>query len=270
MGNGSLKVAETGHESIALAFVEARAAGRALSTYPGERPDSLADAYAIQDRAITIGRRAVGGWKVGRIWSPDDVRLGANRLAGPIFTESIIDAEEGASPAMPVFAGGFAAGEAEFMIRLGPSAGLEPPHTDTDTLGWIDEIRIGIEVASSPYPDINADGPCVTISDHGNNAGLVLGRSVPRDLWKSLRGIEIVAMIDNAEVGRNTAAEMLDGPLGAVRFLLANLRSRGIPTPAGTWISTGAVTGVHPVAPGQNFTADFRGLGQVACAISAY
>lgn len=270
MRNGSLKAARADHHSIARAFVDARRAGRALAAYPGTRPASLSEAYAIQDCAMAIGGRTVGGWKVGRIWPPDDARLGADRLAGPIFTDAIVEARGGGSPAMPVFADGFAAGEAEFMVRLAPPPDRAPPRSDGETLRWIDDVRIGVEIASSPYPGINADGPCVTISDHGNNAGLVLGAPIPRDAWDKLPEIEIVASIDGEEAGRKTAAEMLDGPLGAVRFLLANLASRGITAAPGTWISTGAVTGVHPVVPGQTFHAEFRGYGQIGCSISAY
>jgi 2-keto-4-pentenoate hydratase len=270
MGNGSLEAALADHDGIASSFVAARREGRALSAYPGALPTDLAAAYTIQDRAIAIGGGTPGGWKVGRIWPPDDTRLGSNRLAGPIFANTIVDAADGQVPSMPVFVGGFAAGEAEFMIRLAPPVGGSLPQNDADTLGWIDDVRIGIEVASSPYPGINANGPCVTISDHGNNAGLVLGRAIPREDWGHLRDIEIVALVDDREVGRNTAEEMLDGPLGAVRFLLGNLASRGIAVAPGTWVSSGAVTGVHPVVPGQIFKAEFSRFGQVGCLIRAY
>lgn len=270
MGKGSLIADAADHDLIAGSFVNARRERRALAQYPGVRPESLTAAYAIQDRSIAIGGQAIGGWKVGRIWAPDDTRLGADRLAGPIFEEVIIEADDGSVPSMPVFAEGFAAAEAEFMIRLAPKEGTPLPATDADTLDWIDEVRIGIEVASSPYPGINADGPCVTISDHGNNAGLVLGPAIPPGSWDQLRSIEIAAYVDGNEVGRKTATEMLDGPLGAVRFLLANLSARGIEAPAGTWVSSGAVTGVHPVVPGQTFMAAFEGFGNVACAIRAY
>ena len=65
------------------------------------------------------------------------------------------------------------------------------------------------------------------------------------------------------------AAAMLDGPFGAVRFLLANLAARGIDASGGLWVSTGAITGVHPVAVGQRVTAQFVGHGEVRCRIVA-
>jgi 2-keto-4-pentenoate hydratase len=247
--------------------VEARRAGRAIAAYPGLRPSDLAQAYRVQDAAITLWQREIGGWKVGRINPPEDRLLGASRLAGPIFSDTIVDGTATA-PAMPVFAEGFAAGEAEFLLRLRIPESGERPRDDGETLGWIDQVRIGIEIASSPYAGINVDGACVTASDQGNNAGLVLGAVVARERWGGLDAIEVETRVGDRVAGRANAATMLDGPLGAVRFLLDNLAERGIEPRSGWWISSGAVTGVHPVRPGDRLSARFEGIGEVACSIA--
>jgi 2-keto-4-pentenoate hydratase len=75
--------------------------------------------------------------------------------------------------------------------------------------------------------------------------------------------------IGDEVVGRASVASMLDGPLGAVRFLLANLRGRGIEPSKGWWISSGAVTGVHGIRPGDRLSARFIGIGEVSCRIAA-
>ncbi len=255
--------------AVAEAFVAARRAARVLSAYPGTRPGDLSAAYAIQDRAIAIDGRAVVGWKVGRINPPEDVGLGTNRLAGPIFAGSAVIAENGTVPAMPVFAGGFAAAEAELLLHVAPGLSGSLPQDDAQTAACIDDIRLGIEIASSPYAAINADGPAVTASDFGNNAGLVLGRSLPGWREIDLNAIEVRTEIDGETVGTATAATMLDGPYGAARFLLANLAARGIDFSAGLWVSSGAITGVHRVSPGQAVLAQFGDHGSVACTIVA-
>lgn len=258
-----------GTKAVAEAFVAARRAARALATYPGDRPVDLASAYAIQDHAIGIDGRAVVGWKVGRINPPHEALLGTNRLAGPIFAGSTVMVENGAIPALPVFAGGFAAAEAELLLHVAPGLTGPLPQDDSQTIAVIDEIRIGLEIASSPYAGINADGPAITASDFGNNLGLVLGRRL--DGWRGLdlNAIEVRTEIDGETVGAATAATMLDGPYGAVRFLLRNLDTRGIDFSAGLWVSSGAITGVHPVAPGQSVLARFGDHGAVACTIVA-
>ena len=251
---------------IAQAFIDARRNGTALDRYPGNRPESLAAAYEIQDCALSIWDRAVGGWKVGKINPPDDARLGANRLAGPVFAD-LIHRSGGDAPArFHIFRGGFAAVEAEFMLRVGATEGPAPTGRD-DAPCWIDEIRIGIEVASSPYAAINADGPCVTISDHGNNAGLLLGPKVPMDMWGELDRIGVSLEIDGSVAGQATTGTMLDGPFGAAAFLFDNLARRGIEPQAGWWISSGAITGVHPVSAGQVARARFEGLGDVCVTV---
>jgi len=254
-------------QSVATAFVSARRAARALAEYPGVAPQDLASAYRIQDAAIRLDGRAVAGWKVGRIFPPLDSQLGANRLSGPVFADEVVSAANGEVPAMPVFAGGFAAGEAELLLHVAPGWNGEVPSDDAGTRAILDEVRLGIEVASSPYPRINADGPLVTVSDFGNNHGVVMGPALQgwRDL--DLCAIVVRAEIDGAAVGEATAATMLDGPYGAVRFLLENLSARGFDLSNGLWVSTGAITGVHPVVPGQRVTAVFGDHGSLSCTI---
>ncbi|GGB90352.1 2-keto-4-pentenoate hydratase [Novosphingobium endophyticum] len=254
---------------MAEAFVTARRDRCVLARYPGEAPSDMAEAYRIQDLAIDFDGRPIAGWKVGRINPPDDARLGANRLAGPIFADSVVEAPSGESPAMPVFAGGFAAAEAEFLLHVAPGWDGAVPQDDAGTLALLDAVHVGIEVASSPYPGINADGPPVTASDYGNNFGLVVGPGLAG--WEAMDFDDVTVRleIDGALAGENTTAAMLDGPLGAVRFLLGNLVGRGIDCGSGTWVSTGAVTGVHPVRPGEQVTASFGQHGAVRCAIVA-
>lgn len=250
---------------IANAFVEARRSGAAIASYPGDRPVDLPTAYDIQDCALSIWDREIGGWKVGKINPPHDERLGANRLVGPAFTDVISYAAD--TPArFQVFRGGFAAVEAEFMLRIA-ATDAPLPRTPNEAMEWIDEVRIGIEVASSPYAAINIDGPCVTVSDHGNNAGLLLGPVVPKAMWPQIDEIGVAIDIDGETVGTATTATMLDGPFGAAAFLLDNLRKRGIEPRPGWWISSGAITGVHEIAKGQSSTARFDGLGEVTVVI---
>jgi 2-keto-4-pentenoate hydratase len=47
------------------------------------------------------------------------------------------------------------------------------------------------------------------------------------------------------------------------------MAQRGIALGAGQWISTGAVTGVHPVSPGNRVAARFDGRLSVECTIKA-
>jgi 2-keto-4-pentenoate hydratase len=248
---------------IAEAFVAARRQDKVLSDYPGQIPQSFDHAYKIQDAAIALNGSAVGGWKVGRV--PDQLvaHYGAERLVGPIFSDSMVYAPSEGAVTVPVLQG-FAAVEAELMLRIGGDA--TGVRSLTDARAVVDEVRFGLEIASSPFSGINDHGPAVTASDFGNNYGLVLGPLVEGWQDRDLLNTPVELMIDGELIGQGKAATMLDGPFGAVSFLLQLLEKRGIEVPAGTWVSTGAITGVHKISAGQTGKAIF-GQNEVVSAI---
>jgi 2-keto-4-pentenoate hydratase len=254
---------------IADRFLSARRAAGGLAAYPGVFPATLDEAYAIQDEAIALWDRPVIGWKVGRINPPLADHFGADRLAGPIFDcRRVAGASE--MPEMPVFAEGFAAGEAEFLLRVGraPPAG-KSEFTLDEAADLIDAVHVGIEIASSPLGSINQLGPIAVISDFGNNNGMVVGAAVESWRTSGFEDWQVVTSIDGAEAGSGRAAAFPDGAIGAARFLLELMALRGIALVPGQWISSGAVTGVHPARPGQRVEADFGGRHRIACALVA-
>lgn len=254
---------------IAGRFLAARRAAGSLGDYPGPFPATLDQAYAIQDEAIARWDRPILGWKVGRINAPLSDTLGSNRLAGPIFS-SVRAGGNGGLPAMPVFAGGFAAGEAEFMLRIGaaPPAG-KTEFTLEEAAGLIDAVHVGIEIASSPLGTINELGPIAVISDFGNNNGMLIGAEIEN--WRSsdFEQWDVVSLLDGEEIGRGRASSFPDGAIGAARFLFELMAARGIALTPGQWISSGAVTGVHRARPGQTVEARFSDGFDIACRLVA-
>lgn len=251
---------------IARSFVDARRTGEALPDYPGDMPAALAEAYAVQDAAIDLTARPVAGWKVGRINPPVE---DTNRLSGPIFADQVFVAD-GGTIAMDVFEDGFGAAEAEFLLRIGSAPDpAKTSYTIDEARALIDAVHVGIEIASSPFPGINENGPGVTISDFGNNNGLIVGTAI--DGWREidLDSWPVELWIEGEQAGAATTATMLDGPFGAARFLFESMAARGIALSPGQWISTGAVTGVHPVKTGDRVEARFDGRLTVDCVIKA-
>lgn len=251
---------------IARSFVGARRAGHALPDYPGDMPSDLDDGYAVQDAALALTESKVAGWKVGRINPPIGT---VDRLAGPIFADQVVIAD-GSPITMPVFADGFAAAESEFLLRIGAAPDpRKKSYTIDEARALIDAVHVGIEIASSPFPGINDHGAPVTVSDFGNNNGLIVGaaidgwRDVDFDTWP------VELWVEGERVGAATTATMLDGPFGAARFLFELMAARGIALEAGQWISTGAVTGVHPVRVGDRVEARFDDRLTVECTIKA-
>ncbi len=251
---------------IARTFVEARRDGHAVPEFPGDVPTTLDQGYAVQDAALLLADSVVAGWKVGRINPPLD---GIDRLTGPIFADHVVMASADLV-AMPVFAEGFAAAEAEFLLRIGTAPDpAKMRYTVDEARAMIDAVHVGIEIASSPFPGINALGATVTVSDFGNNNGLVVGADAEGWREGDVNGWPVELWINDALIGAATSATMLDGPFGAVRYLLEHMAARGIALSPGQWVSTGAVTGVHPVAIGDRVEARFDGRFAVHCTIKA-
>jgi 2-keto-4-pentenoate hydratase len=254
---------------IADRFLSARRSASGLPDYPGDMPTSLDEAYAVQDAAIAAWKRPIVGWKVGRVPPPLVGRFGVDRIAGPIFSSRPVQGD-GDAIRMPVFDKGFAAAEAEFLLRIGRKP--DPAQTSfslEDAADLIDAVHVGIEIASSPLRAINQLGPVAIVSDFGNNNGLVVGAAI--DDWRE-SGFEswpVKTLLDGVEVGSGKATAFPNGALGSARFLFELMARRGIALEPGQWISSGAVTGVHDARPGQDAEAHFNGGMQVRCRLVA-
>ena len=252
--------------AIARRFVAARLGAAPLASYPGALPEDLDHAYAIQDAAITLWPDAVGGWKVGRIPSPWRERYGEERLVGPIFRTSIRWSTAGKVLDCPVFEGGFAAVEAEYVIQLAKDAPADKlSWTADEALGIAASLHVGVEPASSPLESINRLGPAVVVSDFGNNAGLLVGPEVPRFWERTDESLVCEVFIDGRSVGRGGAASIPRGPLAALAFALARCARRGRPLRAGDFVSTGAASGIHDIRPGQGARLSFGDDGEILC-----
>jgi 2-keto-4-pentenoate hydratase len=159
-------------DAIARAFVEARRQARPLDRFPGTLPSTLADAVAVQERVLALCGRRLAGWKVAMIRPDLRAPLASDRLAGPVFADAIHDLPQGGRAEVGVFAGGFAALEAEFVARFARDLVPGPNGFDAAAiLAALAGIHAGAEVASSPFAGLNDLGPTAVVCDHGNKIG---------------------------------------------------------------------------------------------------
>jgi len=240
-------------DAIAAELVAARTEGRSLTGFPGAIPGSMAEAYRIQDRAISQWSDSLAGWKIGFI--PADRRSAGepDRLIGPIWRRQFHLSEEQATPTeMGIFADGFAAVEAELVILLSQDLPAHPEGdwTAEEAAGLEQELLIGIEVASSPIPDINSLGPTVIAADFGNNNGLVLGSVVADRPGEP--AVAIACYIDGHLIGEGSAENLPGGMHHGLATAFNVLVGRGHSVRAGMVFATGAITGIHPIGLGQH------------------
>jgi 2-keto-4-pentenoate hydratase len=246
-------------DQVAAELVAARTEGRSLTRFPGVVPATMAEAYQIQDLAMARWRDALLGWKIGYISADRRGSGEPDRLVGPIWRRRFHESGRNLPPVeVDIFTSGFAAVEAELVIRMGQDLGSH------DGGGWTadqaaeleQQLLIGIEVASSPIPDINALGPTVIAADFGNNNGLVLGPVLADRTGRAPD--QIACYIDGQLVGEGSAANLPGGIHHGLATALNILASRGQPVRAGMVFATGAITGIHSIGSGQHCRVEVR------------
>ncbi len=258
-------------DEIANRFVTARRSATALEGYPGDIPSKLEDSYAIQERAIKLWDRPVIGWKIGRLAPEKQAEHGTERLAGPIFAPTF-KTYDGSAVILPIFTGGFAAVEAEYVFRIAHDTDpAKTEYSEEEALRLIDGLFAGVEMAGSPLATINKLGPTVVASDFGNNFGLILSERLAEfdsDSTVNTLGPDAVKAykarteIDGQVVGEGGLFTMPGGPLKAIAWLAGHLAGRGRPLTKGQLISSGATTGIHDIAAGQTSRVFFSTEGR--------
>lgn len=250
-------------DEIARAFTQARLSSAGLAEYPGEVPQTLDEAYAIQDAAIKLWPHKIAGWKIGGIGGDYAVKFNETKLSGPVFENQIYKSND-VSLDMPVFAEGFAAIEPEIVMIVNKDAPADKMNwTLEEAQDFVGAVHIGVEIASSPFPSINDMGPLVTISDFGNNNGLIIGQELPGWRESKLEDWTVETLIEGKSVGITTPP----GPLLSFRFVLENTARRGMPLKKGMAITTGAITGVHQAYSGQSSVIKCSGAADINLAL---
>lgn len=251
-------------EKISNTLVEARRSCTGLTSFPGELPQTLKTAYAIQESSIGKWDDKVVGWKVGGIPPHLQEQLKDVRLCGPVFKKSVQYSDGTNHLKMPVFKDGYSAIEAEFVMELGdtsqlPAVGL----TQKQIEDVISRVYIGFEMASSPIQKTNDIGSTAVISDFGINSGIIVGPEVVNWNDIDLSSVNVTVDIDGTQYGPTSPKPALEGPFGAVKFLIEHMKKHGQTIEPGTYVSTGAITGVHDSEVGAKAEITFDGLGQL-------
>lgn len=255
-------------KEIATRLAAARRDATPLAAFPGEPPANLDAAYAIQDTGISLASGDVAGWKVGKIPLHLEDDCGIDRLAGPIFRDTIQTVESGDTVDMAGFDGGFIAIEAEFVIVIARDAPADKTTwTTAESAQMIDRLCIGLELASSPLHNINDLGPAVVVADFGNNRGLLVGPTIEDWRTRPPETMVCTSHIDGTKVGDGGAFTLVGGFVRSAQFLLELNAHRGTPLRAGDVIATGQTTGIHDIQVGQTGTIDFGDDGVLECRI---
>ncbi|MBB3861281.1 2-keto-4-pentenoate hydratase [Novosphingobium hassiacum] len=255
------------YESLCNAIVMARRNGQTCVVERVALPADVAQAYAMQAELVAQWGEPVVGWKVGRFLGEEEQRFGVNRFVGPIFAGTVEDVTPAVEAIFPAIEGGTSAFEAEVIAVLAQDLPVGKTDWTAETIGVaISDWHIGIEVAGCPVPGLGTMGALPSVAVFGNNLALLVGPAVSED---QVDAISCETHIDGALAGSARAASLPGGPKTAVAFALNQLSAMGVALKAGTFLSTGAITGVHAVDIGQSCTADFGPHGRLTCKVAS-
>jgi 2-oxo-3-hexenedioate decarboxylase len=236
---------------------------RAVCLVPPSRQWPGFDLAAADRVAAETDRRRIAageqprGWKIGftnrTIWP----RYGVHE---PIWarvwntTLTLLDSTEA-----EVSLAGLVQPRIEPEIVFGLAAELCGDMDDAALAGCMAWVAHGVEIVHTHIEGWRYDGAADPLADFGLHGRLLVGPRVPVAGWttlgRDLAALTIVLEHEGREVDRGTGANVLDGPLNALRLWRRAMATRRPATAvcAGEVVTTGTLTDAWPVAPGQRW-----------------
>jgi 2-keto-4-pentenoate hydratase len=134
--------------------------------------------------------------------------------------------------------------------------------TEEDVLAATAALAPAIELIDSRITDWKIK-LCDTIADNASSAGFVLGteRVLPSDV--DIKAIDAVLTRNGEVVAKGRSDAVLGNPVTAVAWLARKVDSFGVRLRAGDVVLPGSCTRAIDARPGDNFVAEFDGLGSV-------
>jgi 2-oxo-3-hexenedioate decarboxylase len=262
---------EAGRKDIDAIAAEAFAvldAGRQIASFSGRfSPFGLDDAYrvtaAVLEKRKARGERAVGrkiGFTNRTIWAEYGVYA---PMWGYVYDRTVHDlATAGAGFSLS----GLAEPRIEPEIVFGLAAAPAPGMDARALIGCVEWVAHGFEIVQSIFPDWKF-AAADTIAAYGLHGALLIGprhRAAARaqDWTRDLAAFEIDLFRNAGPVDHGRAANVLDGPLLALRHLVDLLAADPVnpPLAAGEIVTTGTLTRAFPVVAGETWTTELTGV----------
>lgn len=252
-------------EELAAALAEAERSRIPMSPLTAAQPGiDVVDAYEIQ--LINIRQRVaegaqVVGHKVGlsseamqRMMGVDEPDYGHLLAEMEVFEDVPVPASRYLFPRVEVEVGFILADDL-------PGAGC----TEDDVLAATAAFAPAIELIDTRITEWKI-GLCDTIADNASSAGFVLGsqRVSPKDI--DICAIDAVLTRNGEVVAEGRSDAVLGNPVTAVAWLARKVDSFGVRLRAGDIVLPGSCTRAIDVRAGDDFVADFAGLGSVRLA----
>lgn len=237
-------------EEIFAAIAE----GRQIQSISARVPDfDAAAAYRVASVVGALrGERTVGrkiGFTNRTIWE----RYGVD---GPMWSDvtdrTLLQIADG-----PVSLAGLCQPRLEPEVAVCLAGSPSPGMSDETLIGCIAWFAPAFEIVQSIYPDWRFTlADC--IAANALHARLLVGPPAEPGPWAlGLPQMEVTLRRGETAVDKGVGANVLDGPLAALRYLVEMRAAEGAVLAPGEIISTGTITDAWPIAPGETWTADY-------------
>ncbi|MFA5082200.1 MAG: fumarylacetoacetate hydrolase family protein [Hydrogenophilaceae bacterium] len=239
-------------DSIARRLVDAYRQRIRIPALPASGPADIGQAYAVQ-RAVwreLAGEGRPTAWKVGAsaldaepvaaAVLPSRLAFGPARLPGDLFTGLGI--------------------EAEIALRFARNLPARPkPYDHAEILAAVGSAHVAMELVDTRLADAAAAGPLWRLADSLLNGALVLGDAIVD--WHGLDGSSrmLRVAVDGQELAHVAGRPPLSDICHCLPWWLAHVGG----VRPGDIVTTGAWSGMHPVAAAGRFAVVIEGLGRV-------
>ena len=234
----------------------------------------LDDAYrvtaAVRQMRETRGENVLGrkiGFTNRTIW--DEYQIDAP-MWGYIYDRTVYELAD-AGPTVSLT--GLAEPRIEPEIVFGLAAAPEPGMDERALLACVDWVAHSFEIVQSIFPRWEFTLPD-TVAAYGLHGRLFIGLRHPIsdtvDDWKrDLSTFRIDLERDGTVVDQGRASNVLGGPVSALRHLVEVLATDPVnpPLAPGEIVTTGTLTRAFPVAPGETWTTEPKGIALDGIAI---
>jgi len=154
--------------------------------------------------------------------------------------------------------------ECEIAVRLSQNlAAGQRPFTEDSVAGAIEAYLPAIEIVDDRYERWETLGAPTLVADDFFAAACVLGAAVPRAAAPDLLAVTGRALINGAEAGRGTGADVLGHPHHALAWLANHLAEEGRGLHAGQIVLTGSLVKTVWLKAGDHVVMELAGLGRV-------
>ena len=267
MTNGNIN-ALTEFQAIATQALAALDTGGQITPFSARLSSfNLDEAYrvtaAIRQMRETRGEMPVGrkiGFTNRTIWTEYNVY---EPIWGYIYNRTVHNISEiGETFSLLGLAEPCIEPEIVFKLGIAPTPGMD----EEALLGSIDWVAHGFEIVQSIFPGWKFSAPD-TVAAFGLHGALLIGprHSVaahPEDWSRTLSTFEIDLKRDGTVLDHGRAANLLGGPVSALRHLIDILARDQVnpPLAASEIITTGTLTRALPVSAGETWTTELTGV----------